>query len=303
MRTEGSTAGRTAETHPKIRPALPALRVLFAVASVLVILAAIQLFVLSTRTDRYFAWTIAVPLTAAVDGAFYLAAFALLFPAMGARTWAEVRPLAWGVLAISSLKLVATLLHTSLFHFRAAELTPRIAAWGWLGVYVAVPVALGALIVRERGMAGGDPPRVAPMPPPLRWVAGAITMVLILVGIALLLAPVPTASRWPWPLTSLTAQALSAWFVGVGVLVGLSVRDGDVVWARHIWTAAVLLSVLQGIALARHPGVFDWSSVTGVLYLALMACIGVVGSWGWVVGRNAVLRALAPQAASSPSPS
>jgi hypothetical protein len=48
-----------------------------------VLVAAWQLFVLTDHTDRFFAWTIGVPLTAAVDGAFYLAAFFLLFPPRG----------------------------------------------------------------------------------------------------------------------------------------------------------------------------------------------------------------------------
>jgi hypothetical protein len=259
---------------------------LFAVASVLVLIATIQLFVLSNRTAHYFAWTIGVPLTAAVDGAFYLASFALLFPATWARSWASVRPLAWGVLTISTLKLVATLLHTSLFHFSDPNLTPRIAGWGWLIVYIGVPIALGTLIAVQLRTPGGDPPVERPMPPALRILTGALSVVLLLIGLALLLAPAATAKHWPWPLTALTAQALSAWFVGIGVLVGLSVRDGDVIRSRNIWVAAMLLLVLQLVSLGRYSDVFDWSSVSGVLYLALFACIGALGVWGFIASRT-----------------
>src|SRR5262249_11043822 len=70
-----------AETASRTRPVLRGLSLLFSAASVLVLIAAWQLFVLTDHTDRFFAWTIGVPLTAAVDGAFYLAAFFLLFPA------------------------------------------------------------------------------------------------------------------------------------------------------------------------------------------------------------------------------
>src|SRR5438128_10832175 len=140
------------------RPVLRGLSILFGVACVLVVMAAIQLFVLSSRTDRFFAWTIGVPLTAAVDGAFYLAAFFLLFPAARAHTWAEVKPISFGVLAVSTLKLVATLLHADLFHFGRGAATARFAAWGWLVVYVAVPMVLGSLIVAELRSSGTDPP-------------------------------------------------------------------------------------------------------------------------------------------------
>jgi hypothetical protein len=279
-----------AEPRLAVRPVLMPLRALFAVASLLVLLAAAQLFALSSRTDDFFAWTIAVPLTAAVDGAFYLSSFVLLLTAVWAQAWVQVRPLAWGVLTISTIKLVATLLHTSLFHFGAADLTPKIAAWGWLAVYVLVPIVLGTLIVVQTRLRGADPPVAAPMASAFRRSAGVMAGVLILVGVGLLLAPNATAERWPWPLTTLTAQAMSAWFLGVGVLVALHVRDGDAVRARRLWPAAVILCVLQGIALARYPDLFDWSSIAGVAYVALFVLVGAVGVWGVIASRGAADR-------------
>src|SRR5712691_4655031 len=53
------------------RKQIPLMRVALYVGSFLVFLAGIQLFVLTTRTDHYFAWTIANPFTAAFLGAFY----------------------------------------------------------------------------------------------------------------------------------------------------------------------------------------------------------------------------------------
>jgi uncharacterized protein YhhL (DUF1145 family) len=268
------------------RPVLRGLSILFGVACVLVVIAAIQLFVLSSRTDRFFAWTIGVPLTAAVDGAFYLAAFLLLLPAARAVTWIEVRPVAWGVLTISSVKLAATLLHLSPFHLTAGETTARIAAWGWLAVYVLVPIVLAALIVAELRLPGGNPPPVRPMPRPLRWTTGILAAVLVVVGLALLVALGATADRWPWTLTDLTAQALSAWFVGIGVVGVIAILDGDVVRARPVWMAALALPVLQGIALARYGDAFDWGAACGWLYLGLFAWVGVVGGWGSIASRS-----------------
>lgn len=281
MPTEGTTAG----PQEDVRPALPALRALFGVSSVLVLTAGIQLFVLSARTETFFAWTIAVPLTAAVDGAFYLASFVLLVPAFRARSWGEVRPLAWGVLVVSTLKLVATLLHTSLFHFGAQDLTPRIAAWVWLAVYIAEPIVLGALIIVELRTPGRDPPVAQPMQPALRTSSSALAVVLLMLGLAMLLAPSSVAARWPWTLTTLTAQAIAAWFVAMGVLVGLTARDADGRRSRNVWVALVLLCVLQAVALARYPDAFDWGSAAGVAYVALLVCIGGMGTWGLVAAR------------------
>jgi len=270
-----------------IRPVLPGLTVLFSVASALVLLAALQLFVLTGRTDQFFAWTIAVPLTAAVDGAFYLAAFFLLFPATRARTWAEVTPISWGVLAVSILKLIATLLHTGLFHFKDGDATARIAAWGWLAIYVVVPVALAALIAAELRTPGTNPPPTVLMSRPFRWVAGFLSAVLLLVGLGLLTATTAFLARWPWPLTPLTSQALSAWFVGIGIVAGLAVRDGDRRRTRHVWNGALALALLQGVALLRYGDAVAWSSASAWAYVALVAVVGVVGLWGRVVLRNA----------------
>jgi hypothetical protein len=268
------------------RPVLRGLSLLFYGASGLVLIAAWQLFVLTDHTNRFFAWTIGVPLTAAVDGAFYLAAFFLLFPAARAGAWADVKPISFGVLAVSTLKLVATLLHLDLFHFTDGPATARIAAWGWLVVYVAVPVVLGSLIAAELRARGTDPPVTRPMPPALRAVGALLGAVLLVVGVCLLIVPSTTAAHWPWPLTDLTAQALSAWFVGVGIVAALAVADGDVVRGRSVWTSAVLLAALQGVALLRYGGAVDWGSLPAWAYVALFAVMGLVGAWGRVAAAT-----------------
>jgi hypothetical protein len=272
----------SADAPTRTRPVLRGLSLLFYAASGLVLISAWQLFVLTDHTDRFFAWTIGVPLTAAVDGAFYLAAFFLLFPAARAHTWAEVKPISFGVLAVSTLKLIATLLHADLFHFSRGAATARFAAWGWLVVYVAVPVVLGSLIVAELRSPGTDPPPTRPMPPPLRVMGGLLGAVLLVVGACLLVAPSMTAAHWPWPLTDLTAQALSAWFVGVGIVAALAVVDGDVVRARNVWTSATILAVLQAVALLRYVDAVQWSSLAAWTYVAIFSVMGVVGAWGWI---------------------
>ena len=115
--------------------------------------------VFSERTDDFFAWTIAAPVTAAVDGAFFYTGFILLFPASRAKTWVEVRAVAFGVLIVAWTKLLATLLDTELFHFEGPDFLPAFAAWAWLGVYIVIPVGLAILIVIQLRMEGEDPPR------------------------------------------------------------------------------------------------------------------------------------------------
>ena len=82
------------------RPLTVGLRWLLLVASGLVFLAGVQLFIGTEQTDLYFAWTIMPPLTAASLGAAYWASFVLEFLALAryapAVDWG--RPGAWGYL-------------------------------------------------------------------------------------------------------------------------------------------------------------------------------------------------------------
>jgi hypothetical protein len=260
---------------------LRGLSLLFWVATGLVIVASVQLFVLSNQTDRFFAWKVTQPLTAVVSGAFYLSAVILLFTAARARTWSEARHVAWGVLTISTLKLAATLIHFRLFHFDQGELTARIAAWGWLVVYAVVPIALVGLISAELLTPGSDPLPGAPMSQGFRWFAGLVACVLVIIAMALFFAPTEAADRWPWGLTPLTARDLAAWFAGIGVVGGLAVLGGDLIRTRPVWVGSVALAVLQALALARYPDPVDWGSASAWLYIALFAFIGVAGAWGW----------------------
>ena len=57
-----------------LRPVVPGMRRLLLAAAVLVLLAGLQLFVFTGRTDSFFAFTIANPLAAAFLGAAYWAA-------------------------------------------------------------------------------------------------------------------------------------------------------------------------------------------------------------------------------------
>ncbi len=56
------------------RPTLPLMRLVLGVGVVFVTGAGVQLYVLSDQTDRFFAWTIADPLSGRAIGGFYLTA-------------------------------------------------------------------------------------------------------------------------------------------------------------------------------------------------------------------------------------
>ena len=142
------------------------------VTAALVFAQSVPLTLRSDRTDRFFAWTIDVPVTAAFLGAGYLAAGVLELSAARRPTWQEARTGRPGRLGVRDA-------HPGGDPGASRPVPPRrqlapdpTLSWGWVVLYAAVPVALGLLWWRqaraapEAGTAG--PPATAPLPVVLR---------------------------------------------------------------------------------------------------------------------------------------
>ena len=264
-----------------LRPLVPGMRWLLFIASVLVLLAGLQLFVFTERTGTFFAWTIANPLAAAFLGAGYWASVSIEALAGRQRLWANARIAVPSVFVFTVLTLVATLLHLGQLHLGAhAPVATRTVTVAWIAIYVLVPALLLVVFAVQARTPGVDPPRSAPLPAWLLAVLAAQAAVLLAVGLALFAAPGPAAAMWPWTLTPLLAQATGAWLISLGVAAGHAIRERD---ARRLRPAAfgyILLTALQVIALLRYPDRFAWTSASGVVYLIFLGSMlltGVVG--------------------------
>ena len=272
----------TARAGPAVqhRALLPSMRRLLVVAAVLVLLAGATLFLLSTRTDQFFAWTIASPMTAVFLGAAYWSAALLELAGARARSWAEGRVAVPTVFVFTVLTLVATLVHLPAFHLGGGQpLAGRVVAWVWLAVYVVVPLAMVVISVVQHRVPAPDPPRVRRLPPAVRATLALLLVVLAVVGSGLFAAPGATAAWWPWELTPLTARAVGAWLVGLAVAAGHALVEDDLARVKPLGPTAVAFAVLQAVALARHGGEVEWSSASAWVYLAGLGTLLAVGSW------------------------
>src|SRR5919112_1809097 len=92
-------------------------RLLLVIFSGLTLLAFGVLFVFADATDRFFAWTIKPPATAAFLGAAYAAGCALELLAFRRGSWAALRIPFLTILVFTAITLVASLLHRDRFHF------------------------------------------------------------------------------------------------------------------------------------------------------------------------------------------
>ncbi|WP_369139424.1 hypothetical protein [Modestobacter versicolor] len=268
-----------------VRRLRPAMRALLLAFSALTALAVVALFVLATATDRFFAWTIQPPLTAALLGAGYAAGCVLVVLSLRDPVWAHSRLAVLTILAFTLLTLAATVLHLDRFHLQAefAALTwlARAAAWFWLGVYVVVPLAMvGALVVQERA-PGRDPAPGHPVPVPLRAALGVESALLLAVGATLWVAPSTAASLWPWPLTPLTARVVAAWLVAFGVATALAAVGGDLARLRTSAIAYAVFGLLVLVSLARFPDTVDWSGAPAWVLLGTVLAIVATGAAGW----------------------
>jgi hypothetical protein len=276
--------------QPVYQPLTAGLRRMLLVASALVAIAGVQLFVLTEQTARYFAWTVGPPLTAAFLGAAYWASGLLELLAARERLWARARIAVPAVLTFTALTLLATLLHRDRFHFASPAALTRAAAWVWLAVYLAVPPLLGALLLRQLRAPGETPHRERPLPTGILVALAVQAGTLLGFGLTLSVAPRATAPLWPWALTPLTGRAVGAWLLGLGVAAAQACAEDD--WGRigAAMRSYTLLAVLELVALARYPHAIDWAAPGGWLYLAFLVSILAVGLTGWWATRPAPRR-------------
>jgi hypothetical protein len=268
-----------------VRMLNPGLRAILLIGSFRVFLAGSQLVLLTDHTESLFAWTIKVPLTGAFLGAFYFTALVLAWLSARQRTWANARVGVAGVLVFISMTLVATLLHLDQFHFHSDGTVARGAAWLWLAIYALDPPAVAILWFLQLRERGADPPRAEPVPAWYRMVIAAQAVVVLAFGAALFAAPDFAARWWPWKLTPLTARAISAWLLGLGIVVATATWERDWRRIRPATVSYMALGVLQVVALIRYPSFIDWGGTRAWVYVAFLVSILLAGAYGLLAAR------------------
>ena len=139
---------------------------------------------------------------------------------------------------------------------------------------------LGVLLVRQLREPGSDPPRTAPIPLGLRWLCAGHAAILLLAGAVLLLDPSTASWLWPWKLTALTARAVGAWLIGLGVAALHATWEGDFDRVRIGFLTYVAMGAFQLLALARYPSAVQWARPVTWIYVGFVLSILGVGLIG-----------------------
>ena len=283
-----------------LRPLAPGMRRLLFTASVLVLLAGIQLFVFTGQTGHFFAFTVANPLAATFLGAAYWASVPLEALAGRQALWANARIAVPAVLVFTVLTLAVTVTHLGQLHL-GARFAPgtQIVTVAWIAIYVLVPALMLALLAVQARTPGADPPRSAGLPAWLYAVLAVQAIVLLGLGVALFAAPVQAAPIWPWKLTPMMAQAIGAWLISLGVAAGHALAERDARRLRPAAAGSIVLAVLLSIALARYPHQFEWRSASGIAYLIFLATMLLTGAVSLTRGLPRVARRSVPRPATA----
>jgi hypothetical protein len=283
-------AHTTLASRADARPALPATRAVLGTFAVLSTLALISLYFFSDRTNEWFAWTIAPPLSAAFFGACFGSTLVIEILSLRQPAWAPIRLNALAIFVFAALTLAATLLHLDKFHLtsdNAATFQAQAAAWFWLVVYIVVPLALPVLMVLQERAPGNDPPDRFPVPVALRVPLGVEAAVLLGVGVALFAVPSTASTLWPWALTPLVAQVTGAWLVAFGLVSGVTAVAGDLGRQRGATIAYTVLGVLVLVATLRFRGTVAWDRPSAWVYLAMAVAVALTGAVGWLLAPSA----------------
>jgi hypothetical protein len=262
------------------------MRLILLAASVLVLSAGLDLTLLTEQTATSFAWTIQSSLTAAFLGAGYLASFLLEFLAYREKTWANARIAVPSVFLFTTLTLVATLLHLDKFHLYSPIFSAMVAAYLWLAIYIAVPIALLILLIYQIRLQGSTPKRKATLYTWMRLVLVAQGIIMLITGLILFLSPATTSTFWPWAVTPLTSRAIGAWLIGIGVIALHMTWENDHQRNRIAYISYAALGILQVVSLVRYAGEVNWSSFGSWIYLLFVISIIPTGLYGWKTSRQ-----------------
>jgi hypothetical protein len=167
--------------------------------------ASILLYLLPTRTDELFAWTIEPPLTAMFLASAYLGGIWFFVGVLVASRWHRVAAGFPAVVLFSLLLGVATLLHWDRFHHG------HISFITWAVLYLTTPFLVLIAMVTNSLVDTGRPERQEYEVPLLARVLPILIGVgALATGVLLYVSPETVIGVWPWQLTPLTARVVGA---------------------------------------------------------------------------------------------
>jgi hypothetical protein len=258
----------------QFRPVGSGIRAFLWVAAPLAFLGGMQVTLLSEHTERYWAWTIALPISAIFIGASFGATAVLFAWGLRQREWIRVRAVVSGGPFVTVGLLVATLRHVDEFHGAVGVI--------WVEAYVFAVPAFFAAAVHQLSIPGRDRPVEERLPAWLRATLGLQAILMLVWGVLLFARPSDAGDVWAWPLTPLAAEAIAAWLLGIGGSAAYISLRGD---RADMPGAALSYIVLGGIWIggAIFAGDAFHTDAAALAYIVFSVSVVAVGAAGAIL--------------------
>ena len=234
------------------------------------------LYLFPNDTGNWWAWEIRPSMTALIMGAGYIAGAYFFIRVATATRWHRVHLGFLPITAFTTFLGVATFIYWDRFDH------DHVAFWIWTGLYVTTPFLVPLAWVRNRATDPGTLESADRyVPQRARTVLKVAGVAQFSIAVVLLASPSTMIDIWPWPLDSLGAATLGAWFALPGVTALMMGFDGR-------WSAIriTLESQLIGLALillatARAWGQFDKSNALTYVFASgiVLLFIGLAALW------------------------
>jgi hypothetical protein len=258
----------------QFRPVGSGIRAFLWVAAPLAFLGGMQVTLLSEHTEQYWAWTIALPISAIFIGASFGATAVLFAWGLRQREWIRVRAVVSGGPFVTVGLLVATLRHVDEFHGAVGVI--------WVEAYVFAVPAFFAAAVHQLSIPGRDRPVEERLPAWLRATLGLQAILMLVWGVLLFAQPSHAGDSWAWPLAPLAAEAIAAWLLGIGGSAAYISLRGD---RADMPGAALSYIVLGGIWIggAIFAGDAFHTDAATLAYIVFSVSVVAVGAAGAIL--------------------
>jgi hypothetical protein len=269
-----------------MRPVGLGIRGFLLAATPLAFLGGTQVTLLSEHTETYWAWTIALPISAIFIGASFLATSVLFAWGLTQTEWIRVRAVVSGGPLVTVGLLVATLRHVDQFHGPVGVI--------WVEAYVFAVPAFFAAAIHQLSLPGRDRPVEDRLPSWLRGALGLQAVIMLAFGVLLFARPGHAGDVWAWPLTPLAAEAIAAWLLGIGGSAAYIALRGD----RADMPGPALSYIVLGavwIGGAIFGGDAFHNTLDGALYVVFALSVIAVGLAGASLSRREGRYAPAPR--------
>lgn len=252
---------------------LPEVHWIAGVVVLVLVAAAVILYLFPDKTAELFAWTIHPTMSALIMGAGYAAGAYYFARVFFSPKWHRVGTYFPAIATFTSILGIATIIYWDKFNHGT------ISFYAWVLLYFVTPFLLPILWLRNRRTDPGTPDAVdVIVPKPVRTVVGIAGLILLSVVAIMVFFPDFAISVWPWALTPAVCLSIAGWLSAPGVCYVLFIFEPRwSAWRIILQHQAIAVGLIL-LAAVRAWSEFNPSSPSAWVFMGGMVAflIGII---------------------------